>query len=459
MTTALDIGPAKHQLKSRMEAIIEENPVSVPARAQAEFDSCLAAMKLLDQVGSATAAGIDLNNLQISPSGTVVTKRQSQSQDGYDAGSATSTASSNNAITITNPNWQAGSAAVDMRTCAERWGAPNRAPAQLQSMTHFARMISLNQDLVPMMGPSGASEAVPTDGGYALPTQYSFELLDISRQKSIVQPRCRVENMKFPQKIISLFDDQSHANNTMYGGLTMTWQQEGDSADFQLPKLRQVQLNAKLATMLIPTTNQLLVDQPMYAESLPILMANAFGWNLDRVCLVDGVGAGQPLAVMNCPSTITFTRTTTGKIVWDDIVGMFARLHPNSFSNSVWVAHQSTLPQLLTLSVPIGVAGSYVPVMSESNGTYRILGREVLFTEKVNSLGSKGDFQLIDFSQYVMGIMPDNFRLDNSSHLLFKTNETVFRLVARVDGQGMWSKAFQPAKNAPTQSWAVVLSA
>ena len=95
---------------------------------------------------------------------------------------------------------------------------------------------------------------------------------------------------------------------------------------------------------------------------------------------------------------------------------MFARLAPGSFGSSVWVANSTAIPQLLQLSIPIGTSGSHVPVMTESDGQFRILTRPVIFTEKVPALGTLGDIGLYDFSHNVVGLRAD-FSLAKSSHL------------------------------------------
>ena len=74
-----------------------------------------------------------------------------------------------------------------------------------------------------------------------------------------------------------------------------------------------------------------------------------------------------------------------------------------------------------------------MPVLTESNGQFRILTRPVIFSEKVRPLGSRGDIGLYDFSQYVIGVRADA-SLDKSQHIGFRRNMTTYRLQLRVDG-------------------------
>src|SRR5262249_55514492 len=122
---------------------------------------------------------------------------------------------------------------------------------------------------------------------------------------------------------------------------------------------------------------------------------------------------------------------------------MFARLHPSCFANSIWVANSTTIPQLLQLTITVGSGGSLVPVLTESNGQFRILTRPVVFTEKVPALSSKGDISLVDFSQYVIGLRRE-MTLDKSIHVGWQNDTSGYRSIVRVDGQGKWAAPFTP---------------
>ena len=67
---------------------------------------------------------------------------------------------------------------------------------------------------------TGQGEGIPSDGGYAVPTQFAFEMLDKSLESEIVRPRCRTEGMTTDTKVITTFDDSTHASGVLFGGLT-----------------------------------------------------------------------------------------------------------------------------------------------------------------------------------------------------------------------------------------------
>ncbi|MCX7428775.1 MAG: hypothetical protein NTW96_24505 [Planctomycetia bacterium] len=53
--------------------------------------------------------------------------------------------------------------------------------------------------------------------------------------------------------------------------------------------------------------------------------------------------------------------------------------------------------------------------------------------------------------------MRKEISLEKSQHILFMSDQTVWRAITRVDGQGRWNTAFTPA-NGSSQSWCVTLA-
>jgi HK97 family phage major capsid protein len=183
-------------------------------------------------------------------------------------------------------------------------------------------------------------------------------------------------------------------------------------------------------------------------------------WYRDKAFL-KGSGSGEPLGILNAGCTISVAKETGQRadtIVYENLVKMLGRLHPASFNNSVWVCQVSAIPQLLQLSMAVGTGGNAVPVLSESNGTWQILTRPVIFTEKTEKLGDQGDIILADFSQYVVGLRSE-MRFDTSIHVHFATDELLARLIERHDGQPLWDSALTLEDGSTTVSPFVTLDA
>jgi HK97 family phage major capsid protein len=208
------------------------------------------------------------------------------------------------------------------------------------------------------------------------------------------------------------------------------------------PKTRQMTLNAKKLTGFLRFSNELMSDIPNGENQILDICGKGLAWYRDKAFL-KGSGAGEPLGILNAGCTLVQAKESgqsAATIQYQNLTGMLSKLHPACFKNSVWICHQSAIPQLLELSIAVGTGGSHIPVMTEMNGGFSILTRPVIFTEKVEALGSQGDILLADFSQYVVGLR-EEMRIDLSQHVYFTTDEGAARLIERHDGQPLWDEA------------------
>jgi HK97 family phage major capsid protein len=304
---------------------------------------------------------------------------------------------------------------------------------------------------------AGMTEGTPSAGGYMVPEQYVARMLDKSLESEIVRPRCQVEPMTTETKTIAGFNDADHSSGSLFGGFTVQWLKEGGTGTNQAPKFRKIKLEAKKLCIFTLASNELVADGMSFEQMLGEALTGACGWGLDYAAL-RGSGQGEPLGMLSDPALITVSKETdqpAATIVYENVVKMFARIHPACVGNSVWVANPATIPQLMMLSIPIGVGGTHVPVLQQSGNSFSMLTRPVLFTEKMPTLGTKGDLSLCDFSQYTIGLR-EGAAIDKSQHVGWQTDETGYRLIMRVDGQGRWKSAFTPA-NGSTLSWCVTL--
>jgi HK97 family phage major capsid protein len=298
----------------------------------------------------------------------------------------------------------------------------------------------------------------PADGGFSVPTEFVAEMLDASLEDEIVRPLADVVPMSSSTKMVSGFDSGSAAGGTLYGGFTGQWVEEGGEITAKTPQMRRVQLTAKKLALLTQVSNELLADGDGYGTQLEGALVKAIGWFLDTAFLT-GTGAGQPLGVLHDPALITVAKEdgqAKQTIDYLNLTKMFARIHPASINRAVWVANATAIPQLLTLTIAVGTGGSVVPVLTESNGQFRMLTRPVLFTEKLPAVGTVGDILLADFSQYKIGLR-QGMSVDRSSHAGFTSNTTYVRGILRGDGQGKWGAPYTPAAG-DTLSWCVALA-
>lgn len=301
-----------------------------------------------------------------------------------------------------------------------------------------------------------ATGGVPSDGGVLVPTQYTAELMDASLEDEIVRPLASVWPMTSSSRHVPGVDGSNHTS-VLFGGFAGGWFAEGAELTAENMKLRMIELVARKLGILSEVSNELLRDGLGYDGQLSKAIIAAIGWFLDYGFL-NGNGASQPLGVINAGCTITITKETNqaaGTINYTNLLKMFARMPAGLVKNAVWVANQSAIPQLGALSIAVGTGGSHIPVMSESNGDFKILTRPVRFTEKVPTLGTKGDIGFFAFSEYAVGLRQD-MSLDKSAHVGFTRDTSHYRGLLRADGMPKWDKAFTPKNGDPLSPFIVL---
>ena len=121
-------------------------------------------------------------------------------------------------------------------------------------------------------------------------------------------------------------------------------------------------------------------------------------------------------------------------------------------------SNNDLVAQLLELTIPIGTSGAFIPALSEKNGKFYCLTRPVEFSEKLPAAGTVGDVIFANFSQYAIGLRKE-ITLEKSGHVGFSQDQTYYRAIVRVDGQGTWKSAVTPRKGSNSLSWAVALAA
>lgn len=304
-----------------------------------------------------------------------------------------------------------------------------------------------------------ANTTVPSEGGFSVPEEFAAWLLDSSLESEIVRPRATVWPMKSDSLKVPGWDSANHTTG-MFGGLTGTWIDELAASTEVFAKMRQIQLIAKKLACYTAASNELVADGVDYERQIQVALIKTIGWYLDYA-FIQGTGAGQPLGLLSNPALITVNKEAgqaAATIVFENVVKMYARLAPQCMEKAVWIASQTAVPQLLMMSLSVGTGGSMIqPAVLQQGGKFSLLGKEILFTEKVPALGTRGDIILVDLSQYTIG-MRKEVSLDKSIHVGWSTDQASYRAIVRADGQGTWDKAITP-KAGDSLSWCVALQA
>jgi len=297
---------------------------------------------------------------------------------------------------------------------------------------------------------------VDSSGGFSVPTQYVAQWLDSALEGEIVRPRATVVPMTSASAKFPGFDGDTRTSN-LYGGFAGGWANEDSDLSIEHVRLKMLTLRARKLGVVTQVSNELVADGLGFEMQLGEAITRALSFFLDD-SFFNGNGANRPQGVIGAPCTISVAKETNqaaATINYSNISKMFARLLPGSHGNAVWVANSTCIPQLLELAVPIGTAGSHVPVLQQAGGGWSLLTRPILFSEKVPTVGTRGDIGLYDFSQYLVGLRAD-VTLDKSAHVGFVSDVATYRATIRVDGMPRLTAPVQP-KNGSTLSAFTVL--
>jgi HK97 family phage major capsid protein len=316
-----------------------------------------------------------------------------------------------------------------------------------------------------LRAPAGMSEGSPSDGGFALQMDYASDIKKRMFSTGQILPRLTrlpISGNSNSITIPAAADDTESAG--VFGGIIAYWLSEAGTKSTSSPKFREMVLKLKKLAVVVPTTDELLNDK-VTLEAFIRTGSNLALVKEAEKQVIRGVGAGQPLGVLNSGALVTVSAETgqlADTIEYANIVNMWSRMYADSRTNAIWLINQSIEPQLYTMGITVGVGGSpvYQPPGGASASPYGTLfGRPVVPCNHCSTLGDKGDIILADFGEYLW-IEKGGVQEATSIHYAFITDETYYRFVMRCDGQPAWSKVFTPEQaTAATQSPFVTLAA
>jgi len=322
--------------------------------------------------------------------------------------------------------------------------APGRQlDGKFRSLGHLARDISPRS--LQMSGVPAAfrdirndmSSIDPASGGFLVPEEFRRELLTEALEMAIVRPRATVIPMSTASITLPGYDVTSHAS-TLFGGTTFAWTEEGGSIGESNPTFERIKLIAAKLAGYSELPNELIADSPI---SVDTFLGRAFSEGLafeEDYAFLNGNGVGQPLGVLHSGALITVTKEggqANDTIVWENIIKIWQRVLPASQGRGVWVANINTFAELATMSLSVGTGGVAIWLQAGAGSQPgNILGRPLILTEKVPTLGDAGDIGFYDFSAYLIG---DRMQMSMSAspHVKFQNDITAYRILERVDGR------------------------
>jgi HK97 family phage major capsid protein len=306
------------------------------------------------------------------------------------------------------------------------------------------------------------SSVVPAEGGFLVPEALSSQLMQLALEGAIVRPRAMVLPMTTQTLAMPAVDETTHVGS-LSGGITTQWAAEGQALTASEGSFGRVVLQAAKLCARADVPSELLADSlPAFAEFIQSAYPSAIAFAEDQAFLT-GDGVGEPLGFLNAASRVAAAAEAgqaANTIVWENILHMYCRMLPSSLGRAVWIASIDSFPELYTMGLSVGTGGG--PVMINFGGgtsapVLTILGRPVIFTEKVPTIGHEGDLAFVDLGYYLIG---DRKLLmaESSAHFRFGNDVVVYRFIERVDGRPWLLSSITPANGGAALSAYVTIA-
>jgi HK97 family phage major capsid protein/HK97 family phage prohead protease len=292
-------------------------------------------------------------------------------------------------------------------------------------------------------------EGTGSAGGFLLQPEYINEIMSNVWSSGEVLKRVWSIPMQTNTLKIPAIDESSRATGSRWGGAQAYWIDEGGTKQESEPKFRRLELNLNKAVVLVPATDEVLEDAQALEAVIRSVAAKEITFCLEDA-IINGTGAGRPLGIINAGATVTVNKETgqaASTVVFENIVKMWARMKEDSLANAVWFINQTVWPELFNMYLAVGTGGSavYLPGGGLSDAPYgTLMGKPVIPIEQCQALGTAGDIILADMSKYVWAYREMQSAM--SIHVYFTTDKSVFRFVARVDGQPILASPITPYK-------------
>ena len=278
-------------------------------------------------------------------------------------------------------------------------------------------------------------------GGYLVPVELQYSILESVAEQSIFRPRAFIQPMSTREILlptVRIETVQAAGTTPLLGGLKFYWQPEDALQTESEPTFDQVDLVANSLQGYIVSSAQLAEDggAPLEAH-LRQIFGMGIAWYEDYAFL-RGDGVGQPMGIVNAPASAVVNRIVANTIQYEDLGAMLAVLLPMSFGHACWAFSTTAVKQVVTLKDSTGRT-AWVPNEEPYPGgpLGAIMGMAAYPTEKLPPLGTKGDIVLFDPRLYVVADRLGGLEIAYSAETptQFFNRQVVWRVLSRVGGR------------------------
>lgn len=275
-------------------------------------------------------------------------------------------------------------------------------------------------------------------GGYLVPEQFRSDLLRISPREAVVRPRAFVIPAGSPPDAVIRIPilDQSGTRG-VYAGVQVAWINEGAQKPETNPQFDEVSLEPQEVAAHTVLTDKLIRNAPIADSVVRQLLRQAI-IAAEDVAFLTGDGNGKPVGLIGHASNVTVNRETADQITYGDVVAMYSRFLFGG--NPVWLASQTVLPQLMQMTDAAGQLVWQPNARDDVPGT--LLGIPVVVSNRMPTLGTKGDLVLADLGYY---LIKDGapLAISASEHVFFRENKTVIKAFWMTTGRPWLSSPIQ----------------
>lgn len=312
---------------------------------------------------------------------------------------------------------------------------------------------------------SGMNEALPSEGGFLVQTDFASGLIENAWELQGLLPFMEKSPIKGNSMTMYGVDETSRADGSRNGGVRGYWGAEAAQMTSSKPKFREINLKVSKVHVLVYSTEEMLEDVGFLQSYINRVGPEEIDFKLTDA-IINGDGAGKPLGILNSACRVAQAKESgqaADTINHDNIIKMWSRMPARSRMNAVWMINQDCEPQLNTLASDSNKTNPlYMPPGGLKDtpwaGYATLLGRPVLVLEQCATLGDEGDIILADPSKY-LAVDKGSVKAAASMHVRFVYDEQVFKFTYRFDGQPALSSAITPFKGTNTLSPFVTLAA
>ncbi len=295
-------------------------------------------------------------------------------------------------------------------------------------------------------------------GGFLVPEGFSPNMLKLDPEPDPTAALTTKIPMESPSIPIPARVDKDHSTSVT-GGFTVTRKAETAAATASRMQVEQIKLQANSLFGFSYATEEILTDSLI---SFVSMIASSFSEEFTSVILqerLNGTGVGEYLGVLNSPALITVAKEdgqAANTLRHANILKMRSRAW--GYENAIWMANHDTIPKLGTLNEAVGTGGQLLwQTDARQDIPDSLMGRPLVFSEYVATLGDANDIILVNWKEYLEGLLQP-LQSAESIHVRFAEHERAFKFWMRNAGLPWWTSVLTPL-NGATRSPIVGLAA